>query len=150
MHNTVRIDELDQAEPGSPFSWRTKPEVRLVGERAAECEYRSFVHRRRVDFENPAKLVITDEIEGPPGEHTLEQFWHPGCPTQLITPQSARIGTRSTLSVSDVDTITLTDGGEFGWRSPTLGTRMPAPVLVVRRVATLPARFTTELDFESE
>jgi hypothetical protein len=150
MHNTVRIDGLDQAEPGTPFSWRAKPEVQIIGENSAECSYRGFLHRRSIEFENPAKLVITDRIEGPAGEHVVEQFWHPGSATRLLTPHCARIGKHVALSVSSPDVMILTEGGEFGWRSPALGVRMPAPVIVVRRVTKLPATFTTVLELEAD
>ena len=150
MHNAIRIDELDQGEPGSPFSWRTKPDVRITGKWAAECSYSGFVHRRRIEFDSPTKLVITDEIEGPPGEHLVEQFWHPGCATQFITPQCAHIGEHAALSIIGGDTMTLTEGGDFGWRSPALGVRMPAPVIVVQRTTALPAAFKTVLDLEAD
>lgn len=150
MHNTVRIDGLDQAEPGTPFSWLTKPEVRMTGPWAGECAHRGFVHRRSIEREGPAKWIINDEIEGPVGEHLLEQFWHPGCPTKLESPHRARIGKHCTLTIKPTDAFESTEGGEFGWRSPVLGVREPAPVLRVRRTTALPASFRTELNLEAD
>ena len=44
----------------------------------ATCSYGGFQHRRRVLFAKPSTLVVLDRIEGPAGEHTVEQFWHLG------------------------------------------------------------------------
>ncbi len=30
----------------------------------------------RVEFQKPDLILITDEIEGPPGQHDIEQLWH--------------------------------------------------------------------------
>jgi hypothetical protein len=89
-HNTVRIDGRDQAIPSGPFRWREKPVVKVrewstSPERDfldATCAYAGFVHRRRVLFVKPATLVIVDSVEGPPGEHRIEQFWHLGSPEE--------------------------------------------------------------------
>lgn len=149
MHNTIRIGGLDQAEPGTPFSWRTKPDVRILELNstmaAAQCAYRGFLHRRRVVFDKPGSLAITDEIEGPPGAYLLEQFWHCGRPVLLTSPSSARIGESVVLTIKPTDAMTVSEGGEFGWRSPALGVKTPAPVIVVARISTLPASFATEL-----
>ncbi len=83
VHNTVRIDARDQADPVNPFRWENKPAVKLVSweprdEHAvltAKCESRGFVHRREFHF-TPDALVILDRITGPPGPHDIEQFWH--------------------------------------------------------------------------
>jgi hypothetical protein len=83
-HNTVRIDGRDQAIPAGPFRWNHKPSV-TVGEWTtspegdyldATCAYAGFTHRRRIVFAKPAKVVVLDTVDGPPGDHTLEQFWH--------------------------------------------------------------------------
>ncbi len=85
-HNTVRMDGRDQAVPGGPFRWEETPAAsiriwRTTNERDdldAECRYAGFTHRRRVAFLKPFTLVVLDTVEGPPGEHLLEQWWHLG------------------------------------------------------------------------
>lgn len=85
-HNTVRIDQHDQATPAGPFRWLDPPRVRVrewvsTAERDAldaECLYRGFTHRRRYVFLKPDVLFVFDQVEGPPGEHRVEQFWHFG------------------------------------------------------------------------
>jgi len=85
-HNTVRIDGRDQAVPAGPFRWNEKPAV-VVNQWAtsaerdyldATCSYGGFQHRRRVLFAKPSTVVVLDRIDGAPGEHTVEQFWHLG------------------------------------------------------------------------
>src|SRR5664279_1551020 len=83
-HNTVRIDGRDQAVPGGPFRWNHKPSVN-VGQWStssardyldATCAYSGFTHRRQIVFVKPALVLVLDTVDGPPGDHTLEQFWH--------------------------------------------------------------------------
>lgn len=136
-HNTIRIDGRDQAIPAGPFRWHQKPAVMVhrwttsAGQDLldASSEYGGFVHRRRVLFAKPALLLVLDTVEGPAGEHTLEQFWH--------------------LSA-------LADAGRFSfsapartvesWRSLALCSRQPAPVLTVELRSALPARIAMALD----
>jgi hypothetical protein len=83
-HNTVRIDGRDQATPAGPFRWDGRPAVRIrkwasTAERDwldEECRYGGFVHRRRFLFLKPDLLLILDRVDGPSGEHLIEQFWH--------------------------------------------------------------------------
>lgn len=83
-HNTVRIGGRDQAAPAGPFRWEGRPTVHIrkwasTAERDwldAECRYGGFVHRRRFLFLKPDLLFILDRVDGPPGEHLIEQFWH--------------------------------------------------------------------------
>ncbi len=85
-HNTIRIDGRDQAIPAGPFRWREKAAVQIhewntARDRdvlEASCVYAGFTHRRRIVFHKPRRVVIADTVEGPPGDHTIEQFWHPG------------------------------------------------------------------------
>lgn len=88
-HNTVCIDGLDQGTQAGPFRWSTKPEVKLVDFQPAEgrieatCRYSGFLHRRKVHLDSQ-NLTVTDQIDGPPGEHVSEQIWQLG-------PASARV-----------------------------------------------------------
>ena len=83
-HNTIRIDGKDQATPAGPFQWTGLPEVQIhawssTDERDwldAECRYSGF--RQRFLFLKPDLLFVRDQVEGPPGEHLVEQFWNAG------------------------------------------------------------------------
>jgi hypothetical protein len=152
-HNTVRIDGLDQADAVHPFRWSGRPEVALhegttEAERDlidAECRYRGFRHRRRVLFVKPDLVIILDEIDGPGGDHVVEQFWHPGV---VVTPVSAfafRLGSRALLQFPEEARPRL---GE-GWRSPAYGRKQPAPAITVRREGKLPCRMAAALSLGS-
>jgi hypothetical protein len=152
-HNTVRIDGHNQAVAVNPFRWTDKPDVEIVAcEQAADCDfldalcrYRQpplLIHRRRVALlKNPVAgidvLVVNDCVEGLPGVHAVEQFWHSGEVPIWLTVEHARIGTRSHL---------MTPAGtqlhaEEQWRSRSFGERSPATALVVRTESTLPVTF---------
>ena len=136
-HNTVRIDGRDQAIPAGPFRWREKAIVKVREWRSsaecdfldATCAYGGFVHRRKVLFEKPDRLVISDSVEGPPGEHTIEQFWHLG---------SAAEASRFTFSAaaSPVET----------WRSRAFASKEKAAGLVVTARGPLPLEVKAVVD----
>jgi hypothetical protein len=135
-HNTIVIDGSDQAIAAGPFRWATRPEVNIQtwktnAERdllEAECKYAGFTHRRRIEFQKPDVILITDEIDGPPGEHDVQQLWHLG-------------------SLEAKERLVLPDDAELidGWRSDTFGEKDPAPVVRVRRRCNLPVRLEAKL-----
>ena len=85
-HNTIRIDGQNQAVPMGMFRWLNPPRVRVRQWTTnpeqdfldAECSYTGFIHRRRILFVKPDLVLLVDDISGLEGEHTVEQFWHPG------------------------------------------------------------------------
>jgi hypothetical protein len=135
-HNTIVIDGRDQAIAAGPFRWATRPEVSIQSWKTnaqrdlleAECSYAGFTHRRRVEFQKPDVILVTDEIDGPPGEHDVEQLWHLG-------------------SLEAKARLVLPDGDEMieGWRSDTFGEKRPSPVLRVRRKCNLPLRLEAKV-----
>jgi len=137
-HNTICIDGHDQGVSAGPFRWSQKPEVKLVeftndtncGRAAATCSYSGFTHTRTVEFTN-SEFAIIDHIAGPQGEHDIEQFWHFAHMPREVSPGAWAVG--------DIAEFTA-DGGcvEQGWRSRCFDSKEPAPVIVVRRRATLP------------
>ncbi len=151
MHNTVRIDGLDQATPAGPFAWAQRPQTHVLAwnvnavreEIEAECRYRGFRHVRRIVWEKPSQLLVTDEIDGPAGTHELEQFWHPGAHARALSGREFALGAGAIL-VLDSE-AELSEGGEFGWRSPAFAVREPAPVIRRVRHTTLPARFEARI-----
>jgi hypothetical protein len=135
-HNTIRIDGLDQATPLNPFRWADQPQVSVrawsTTEKEdfldAECVSRGITHRRRMRFVKPDLLLIEDEINGPPGEHSIEQFWHLG-------------------SLEDRERITIDGASEVveSWRSEVFGAKNPAWAVRVARNGVLPLRLATEI-----
>lgn len=154
LHNTVRIDGLDQGEPAGPFAWSARPVVELLEWRSepaadcleAVCRYRGFTHRRRVVFRKPDTVLVADEIDGPAGEHTVEQFWHPATAVRR-GPACFRIGREALLAVDAQAEVEAGEAGEYGWRSVAFGVKSAAPVVRVRRRGTLPLRLEAVLHF---
>lgn len=150
-HNTIRIDQTDQATPAGPFRWLEKPEVRLIDfsstaeqdHAVAVCRYQGFTHKRTVEFGNGGELQVTDELDGPPGEHLVEQFWHVGAAVHQTSPGAWRIG--------DLAELLLQDGQyEQGWRSRAFGSKEISPVVVVRRRVSFPTVLRAQLKLFSE
>ena len=160
-HNTVRLHQLDQADPAGSFGWRNPPQVTLrqwhTDEASdfldADCRSRGFRHRRRVFFVKPELLFILDnvtldEIDGGPID--AEQFWHPGGIAEALTPACFRIAGAGTLVLAGAEAIIdLSEAGEFGWRSPSFGFKQPAPLIVCRRTGEHALRFGTVLAFSA-
>jgi hypothetical protein len=135
-HNTIVVDGRDQAIAAGPFRWATRPEVSIQSWKTnaerdlleAQCSYAGFTHRRRVEFQKPNVILITDEIDGPPGEHDIEQLWHLGsleARARLVLPEDAEL--------------------IEGWRSDTFGEKHPAPIVRVRRRCALPVRLEAKV-----
>jgi hypothetical protein len=136
-HNTVRIDGRDQAVPGGPFRWNHKPSV-TVGQWStsperdyldATCAYAGFTHRRRIVFVKPATVLVLDTVDGPPGDHTLEQFWHLDS-----AEDAARFSFSAPAEVVEAR------------RSRALCSMEPAPALCVAVRGPLPAHMAAVLD----
>jgi hypothetical protein len=149
-HNTIRIDGFDQGTPDGPFRWARKPEVSLLEfvcdvarDRAvAVCRYQGFSHTRTVEFVNGSEFEIMDEIEGPAGEHLVEQFWH-----FALGPTASNAGT---WSIGDIAEFAVEGGKlESGWRSRCFGLKEAAPVIVVRRTTALPLTLRARLVLKS-
>ena len=130
-HNTLRINGWDQAIPAGPFRWMDQPKVEIVSWESdpredrlvARCSYRGLCHTRTARFCKPDRLVIDDEVEGPPGTHQVEQFWHLGS-----------VKARSRFQLDPAGTVEPISS----WASSAFGEKHPAPALrvVCQRAAT--------------
>ena len=104
-HNTLRVDGLDQAVPGNPFSWTSLPEVSLEKWVAgsiftffsgSHTGYRRLpdpvLHRRMIfylrEHSHGAYWLVRDIAEGA-GVHELEISWHFGADVNVAVAQSA-------------------------------------------------------------
>jgi hypothetical protein len=157
-HNTIRIDNADQAIPISPFRWASPPEAdkpiwATTGEYDfldAVCRYHGFCCRRRFFFLKPRFLFILDEIDGPPGRHSIEQFWHTGVRTDAVSSRLYRIGSHVRLVLAENSAGELSTGGQNGWRSLALGQKQKACVIRVSLELALPLRLAAVLDFSGK
>ena len=152
-HNTMRIDGRDQAQPVSPFAWQSPPQVRILAAQTApggdlvtaECLAHGVRHTRTVKLED-SRLLITDAVELPPGEHLVEQFWHPGLPAVPFAPTCYRIGPYAEITFrTSGSTVSYEQGGEYGWRSRAYGVKEEAPLITVSWRGSGRAEFETEI-----
>jgi hypothetical protein len=87
-HNTVTIDDADQAVSGGTFRWKTKLSCRAARELAlpaigyVEAEHDGYlrmpegvVHRRRLLYIRPGYWIIVDDFRGA-GKHTFDFNYH--------------------------------------------------------------------------
>jgi hypothetical protein len=157
-HNTVRIGGLDQADPAGPFGWRNPPRVETLEWRSdvsadfldADCQYRGFRHRRRVFFLKPELLFILDDIEGDHIE--AEQFWHLGGAVEECSPgcfRIARTGVLIGMLMLNGEAPKLSEGADFGWRSPAYGFKEPSSLVVSCRRGEGALRFGAVLAFSA-
>ena len=131
-HNTIRIDGCDQAIAVGPFWWGDPPQVRVLewrstdaqDEIAAECRFAGLVHQRVVRLVKPDWIFVLDRIDGPPGEHDLEQYWH-------LADEQARAHLHLENAAEAFDC----------WHSFVFGAKQPAHCVVVRRRTPLPTTF---------
>ncbi len=158
MHNTVRVDGLDQAEVAGPFSWRrmeqSKVEQWIQGtsfdllvasqdgyERLAE----PATHRRWVVNLRNGNYLVRDVIEGK-GKHRLEIPWHLGQDLQLIEHGLYRVKKAS-------HGLALLPPAGHGWAeevrkeswSPAYGQRAAMTVLSFSMDAAMAAEFAVLL-----
>jgi Heparinase II/III-like protein/Heparinase II/III N-terminus len=159
-HNTIRMNGRDQAIPVNAFRWAEPPEVKVLAWETTPdqdyfdgvCRYGGFEHRRRVVFlKQDLVMLVLDEIQGPPGEHLAEQFWHFALPPQKVVDRRYRIGRESRIwfSIAGGGQVEVAQGGEHGWRSHALGQKEPAPVLRIHDTCELPVRSAAGFGFGS-
>lgn len=154
-HNTLRVEQSDQAKPKSAFSWEafveTKVESWITGTsfelfRGLHFGYARLahpvVHRRWVFHLKSQFWLVRDVVLGE-GEHSLDLFWHiaPG-----FLPRQESSGSILFEHAAGSRFALLTDDSsgwiqklDQGWWSPVYGKREPAPVVHFSRQSALPA-----------
>lgn len=165
-HNTLRVDELDQATPADPFSWTDIPGTRVENWQAgATFSYFSgnhdgysrlsdvVIHSRQILKIESGPILIRDVAHGQ-REHELELFWHfaPGIQLDRETPECVRASYASN-SESRNATLRLIVPPEGAWEleisrsviSPSYGRFSVAPLLREHARLTLPAERATLL-----
>jgi hypothetical protein len=158
MHNTLRVDGADQAEPATPFSWRrlTKSRVEqwiqgksfdlLLGSHDGYYRLDSPVtHRRLVLSLRNGIYLIRDLVEGL-GTHRIEIAWHLGDNLQPIGDNTFRVENLSQgLAILPVQAHGWSQEiRQEGW-SPAYGEKAPMRVMKFSAEVALPAEFAVLL-----
>ena len=157
MHNTLRVDGINQAETATPFSWkrltRSKVEHWIQGKSfdllvASHDGYQRLpdpvTHRRWVLSLKNGVYLVRDVVEGQ-GKHHLDISWHLGQELQLEENVFRVKETAQGLS--------LLPAQGHGWThevgkdscSPVYGQKAPITVVAFSTTTALPAEFAVLL-----
>jgi len=153
-HNTVRIDGVDQSQPGGNFMWLRKARAHCAAWSSAPERdrfegwhdgYRALpdpvIHRRRIELDKRARLITIDDTVEARGRHSVELLFH--CSEQCNVAH-AQDGVMVRRGASTVRLhLPEADGSEsrvyhgsitplFGWVSRRFDEREPAPTIVWR------------------
>jgi hypothetical protein len=158
MHNTLRVEGLDQAEIGTVFSWRGFPQANV--ERwiqapsyevlvASHDGYRRLegpvTHRRSIVSLKNGAYLIRDVVSGT-GRHRLNLAWHLGQDVRLIGELIFRVnGTPYNLSFLPAEQPGWTSELDMQMCSPVYGRKAHMSVLKFQANLDLPAEFAVML-----
>ena len=160
MHNTLCLDGVSQAEPLSPFSWRTlaesKVEQWVQGHSfdlliASHDGYKRLpqpvTHRRWVVSVKNGLYLVRDVVEGS-GTHRIDIAWHLGAEVEFVAENVFQVKMKDRnrgIALLPAQLPGWTQSLETGTWSPVYGQNAPAKVLNVRIETALPAEFATLL-----
>lgn len=153
-HNTLVVDDTDQADPNGPFAWANLPNVTVenwtvgenfdlfVGSHDGYSRLASpVIHRRWVFGLKSQFWFVRDQALGD-GEHQLDLYWHQAFADGKNT-DVLRQSVPMTLLHANMNSGQPKIGvGEW---SPVYGQNLLAPVVHLSAKAALPAEFGTLL-----
>jgi hypothetical protein len=159
-HNTLVVDDRDQAEPKGPFQWKRLPAVRaerwisgetfdlFAGSHDGYCRPQDPIVHRRWVFSLKSRFWLVRDLVSGIGRHQLDLYWHlhPG-----LRPRGATMETfldergDCGLRLSTPEDSGWTRDTRNAWWSPAYGLKEPSLLLHFGAVAALPAEFTTLL-----
>lgn len=161
-HNTVCIDDLDQAQQETPFMWSRPYNAELVrqeegadGEIMLLARHTGYVtrvgvtHWRGLCLAQDNQLLIWDLLDGE-GEHAVELNWHTA--TEVTEYSTGYLleaaGTRMQLLPDEkLDNAVYCGSIDpiIGWQSRVYGNRNPINTIRGKVICQLPASFSTQL-----
>jgi hypothetical protein len=158
MHNTLRVDEKDQADPYGPFSWkqhfRARVERWIAGESfdlfvGSHDGYLRFpapvLHRRWVVALRSGIFLVRDVAEGS-GQHQLDISWHLAPELKAHADHVFRFeNTPQGLAILPARGQSWKEEIRSGQWSAVYGQQSVAPILNFGVSATVPAEFATLL-----
>ena len=171
-HNTLRIDGIDQSEPGGDFMWVKQARARCdVWESSAAADVFEgwhdgylrladpVLHRRRITLDKPARRAVIEDRLQMSGAHDVELFLH--CDERCtVSPAPAGFAVRRgawTLGVAlpqHRDASFQLHRGSLqprcGWVSRRYHHRQPSPTVVWRARLAGDSLLRTELTCRSD
>jgi hypothetical protein len=157
-HNTLRVDERDQAESLPPFAWRELPNVAVdlwtmgqrfslfVGNHDGYRRLASPVRHERWVFHHKGQFWVVRDVAKGEGKHQLELSWHLG---PSLSPTSAKdyvfgVG-QETLGLITVEGHGWSQSAQRGIWSPVYGRQERTMVVTFGKAVDLPTEFVTLL-----
>jgi Heparinase II/III-like protein/Heparinase II/III N-terminus len=158
-HNTLRVDDLDQAIATGPFAWRSLPKVKaetwlngrtfdfFVGSHEGYSRLPEPVIHRRFVFHVRGGFWFVRDVAAGEGRHRLETSWH-FAPDLRLRKQAGIVIAESApdnnteprlfcllLDQDSPWTMQITDG----FVSPAYGLKQPAPIVRISTDVILPS-----------
>jgi hypothetical protein len=166
-HNTLRVDGVDQAVAGEPFSWTHIPTplaenwvagksfTYFVGSHDGYSRLAdSVVHRRHIMKIAGGVWLVRDVVLGR-AEHELEIRWHFASDLEVRNAGSGRVEISTSGNVAGTSALSLIVPEETVWHtstevsrtlvSPAYGALQPAPLVRCHARVRLPADVATAL-----
>ena len=161
-HNTVVVDDSDQAQQVTPFIWRHPYNCRRV-----KCEggqytlllathdgYRRLgvTHWRGLVYDHADRLIVWDHLTGR-GAHRLSLWWHLGVDATRADSTVRTNDSTMALSIQGSQQQREYRGSTepiCGWRSPRYGVKEPITSIESTYEGTLPHEFLTTISLGDE
>ena len=163
VHNTLRVDERDQAESIPPFAWKSLPNIKVehwvvgqnfelfVGSHDGYTRLPEPVLHRRCVFHCKDNFWFVRDVAAGKEKHQLELSWHMG---SGLAPTSAKdyvFGSgEGSLGLVTVEGHGWSQSAQRGIWSPVYGRQERSTVVTFGKVAELPAEFVTLLQSEAK
>ena len=161
-HNTVVIDQQDQAVQEGPFLWSKAFQSSLICHNTLENGEIILVamhdgysrlgvfHWRGIQILTTGNVLIIDVLTGE-GQHDIELNWHLGSNAAKIESNKVEIG-KAMIKVIGGELLLLS--GEVtpvnGWYSNAYGTKEKSHVMNVKYKGGLPHEFITEVNLSGK
>lgn len=160
-HNTVTVDDLDQAVPEGTLTWsepfdthlvyrEETPEgkVTVIARHYGYKERLGVVHLRGVSYDTSGSWMIWDWLTGS-GTHHLELNWHVGCPVVPVDGGYRLEGPEQPLLLTIEGGASQLYQGSLqpmaGWKSSRYGSKEPITTIRIEHRGPLPHEFMTRI-----
>lgn len=160
-HNTVTVDDLDQAVPEGTLTWsepfdthlvyrEETPEgkVTVIARHYGYKERLGVVHLRGVSYDTSGSWMIWDWLTGS-GTHHLELNWHVGCPVVPVDGGYRLEGLEQPLLLTIEGGASQLYQGSLqpmaGWKSSRYGSKEPITTIRIEHRGPLPHEFMTRI-----
>lgn len=158
-HNTIQVDDSNQADPAGPFEWKGRANGSVdtwitgktfdffVGTHTGYSQLPSPVQHRRFIFHLKSRFWIIRDVLHGTGLHKLVASWHFAPGSLHAIPEGAMFVGDDVTPLALLFTANSSCRKEISqdWYSPVYGKKEASPTFRVTAHAPLPAELTTML-----